>query len=104
MIRHLWTQTAQTLRMEISALFLGYIFLRDLNSAADQKDSGKSLEQQAGLREDKTSAETPSVKCQMQGDARLPAFSTGGDFAIVGVFSLYHYKVMVKDNYTAVGG
>lgn len=89
-------------RMEISALFLAVISLCGLTSAANLKASGNNLEKQAALTEDRTSAAAPSMKCQLQGSARLPAFSMGGDFVIGGVFALHHYKVTVKHNYTTV--
>ena len=88
--------------MEICALFLGLISLCDLNSAVDLEAPGNSPEQQAGLREFGTAAAAPSVKCQLQGSARFPAFSMDGDFVVGGVFSLHHYKVTVMHNYTTM--
>uniref|UniRef100_H3CD06 G-protein coupled receptors family 3 profile domain-containing protein n=1 Tax=Tetraodon nigroviridis TaxID=99883 RepID=H3CD06_TETNG len=88
--------------MEISALFLGLISLCDLSSAANLKASGNSLEEQVGLREDRTGAGAPFEKCQLQGSARLPAFSMAGDFVIGGVFSLHDFRVTEKPNYTTV--
>lgn len=89
-------------RMEISALFLCFISLFDFNSAGDLKAPGNSLRQQVRPREDTTDAAAPSVKCRLQGSARLPAFSKDGDFVIGGVFSIHHYKVTVNHNYTTM--
>nr|XP_046244954.1 extracellular calcium-sensing receptor-like [Scatophagus argus] len=87
--------------MEISALLIGLILslsLCELNSA--------TLKQRAGLTEDRTGAgvstEVSSVKCKLQGTARLPAFSMDGDFVIGGVFSIHHYKQTAENNYTTM--
>lgn len=102
MIIHLWTQTAKTHRMEICALLLGLISLCDLNSAGDLKASGNGMKQQFRLREDRTDAAAPSMRCQFLGSARLPAFSMDGDFVIGGAFSLHHYKVRLNHNYSSM--
>ncbi|XP_076591476.1 extracellular calcium-sensing receptor-like [Chaetodon auriga] len=86
--------------MEISALFIGLILslsLCELSSAQKQR---------AGLAEDRTGAgistEASSVKCKLQGTTRLPAFSMDGDYVIGGVFSIHHYKHIVKHDYTSL--
>uniref|UniRef100_A0A674MXH9 G-protein coupled receptors family 3 profile domain-containing protein n=1 Tax=Takifugu rubripes TaxID=31033 RepID=A0A674MXH9_TAKRU len=88
--------------MEISVLFLCFISLFDLNSPGDLKAPENSLKQQLGPREDTTGAAAPSVKCRLQGSARLPAFSKDGDFVIGGVFSIHRYTVTVNHNYTTM--
>uniref|UniRef100_A0A3Q3GHK5 Extracellular calcium-sensing receptor-like n=1 Tax=Labrus bergylta TaxID=56723 RepID=A0A3Q3GHK5_9LABR len=43
-----------------------------------------------------------SVKCQLQGVTRPPAFSMDGDYIIGGVFSIHYYMHTVKHNYTSL--
>ncbi|KAF7650709.1 hypothetical protein LDENG_00121770 [Lucifuga dentata] len=43
-----------------------------------------------------------SVKCQLHGAARLPAFSMDGDYVIGGVFSIHSTMHTVKHNYTSM--
>ncbi len=89
--------------MEISALFIGLIWslgVCKLNSAPSLNDFGDGLKQKAGFTEDRTAAS--SVKCKLQGGARLPAFSMDGDFVIGGVFSIHYYMHTVKHNYTTM--
>ncbi len=95
--------------MEISALFIGLFLslgLCELNSALALNGSGDGLKQRAGLTEDRTAAglssEASSVKCKLQGTARLPAFSMDGDFVIGGVFPIHRYKLLKKLNYTTM--
>ncbi len=93
----------------MSALFIGLILslrLCELNSALALKGSGVGLKQRAGLSQNRTGAgfstEASSVKCKLQGTARLPAFSMDGDYVIGGVFSLHNYMHTVKHNYTNI--
>lgn len=94
--------------MEFSVLLFGLFSLTwfELNSAVVLNGSGNSLKQGAELKASRTSAEdnaeASSIKCKLQGTARLPALSMEGDFIIGGVFSIHHYKHSVKHNYTTM--
>uniref|UniRef100_A0A3B4VQS3 Extracellular calcium-sensing receptor-like n=1 Tax=Seriola dumerili TaxID=41447 RepID=A0A3B4VQS3_SERDU len=78
----------------------------ELNSTLALNLSWTGLKQRAGLTEAKSgagvSAEASSVKCKLQGAARLPAFSMDGDYVIGGVFSIHNYMHTVKHNYTTM--
>uniref|UniRef100_A0A8C2YXJ3 G-protein coupled receptors family 3 profile domain-containing protein n=1 Tax=Cyclopterus lumpus TaxID=8103 RepID=A0A8C2YXJ3_CYCLU len=94
--------------MEISALFIGLILLLglfELNSALVLNGSVDGV-LSSGLTKDRTgvgvSTEASSVKCELQGTIRLPAFSMDGDYVIGGVLSLHHYAHIVKHNYTTM--
>ena len=86
--------------MEISPLFIGLI----LSLSLCELNSG--LKQSAGLTEERSgagvSSEASSVKCKLQGTARLPAFSMDGDYVIGGVFAIHHYKQTPVHNYTVM--
>lgn len=93
--------------MEIPHLFIGlmYLILCELSSSLSLNVSYWSgLKQQAGLTGDRTGAgvrtKASFVKCVLQGTARLPVFSSDGDYVLGGVFSIHHYKQTVKHNYT----
>lgn len=62
------------------------------------------LTQQGGREGDRdatvVTASGSSVKCELQGSARKPAFSTDGDYVIGGVVTLHHYKENVKLEYS----
>eukprot|EP00064_Thunnus_orientalis_P018616 superscaffoldBa00004344_g18719 len=94
--------------MEISALITGLslaLGLFELPSALALNGSGDGLSDRAGHTEHRTGAgvtEAPSVKCKLQGTARLPAFSMDGDYVIGGVFSIHYYMHTVKHNYTSM--
>nr|XP_046244975.1 extracellular calcium-sensing receptor-like [Scatophagus argus] len=92
--------------MEIFALFIGLnlsLGLGELDSVLALNASEDSQRQRAGLAEDKSGAEAiSSMRCKHQGSARLPAFSTDGDYVIGGVFSIHTYMLTVKHNYTTM--
>jgi len=95
--------------MEISALFIGLILslcLFELNSPFALNSSVDGEKQRAGLTKDRTgvgfSTDSSSVKCELQGTIRLPAFSMDGDYFIGGVFSIHYNMHTVKHNYTTM--
>lgn len=75
--------------------------LFEMNSALVLNDSRNTMKLSAGYTEaraDGTGAST--IKCKLQGAARLPTFSVDGDYIIGGVFSIHHYVHIVNHNYT----
>ncbi|KAG8001943.1 Extracellular calcium-sensing receptor, partial [Nibea albiflora] len=95
--------------MAISAVFTGLTLslgLCALHLADSLNGSGDGLKQKAELTGDKIGAgaatEGSSMKCKLQGTARLPAFSLAGDYIIGGVFSIHHYMHTVKHNYATM--
>ena len=95
--------------MDVSALFTGlilYLSVCELNSVIASTHSGDDLKKEAWLTEKRSdvgvSTEASSVKCKLQGTARLPIFSMDGDYVIGGVFSIHHYTHTVKHNYTTM--
>ena len=93
--------------MEVSAFFTGlilYLSVCEWNSVLAFTDSGDDLKQDAWLTEERfdarVSTEASSVKCKLQGTARMPVFSMDGDYVIGGVFSIHRYTHTVKHNYT----
>ena len=98
-----------TLDMGGSALFTGlilYLSVCELSSVIAFTGSGYDLKQEAWLIEETSdtgvSTEASSVKCKLQGTARMPVFSMDGDYIIGGVFSIHHYTHTVKHNYTTM--
>lgn len=101
--------TRDICRMKISTLFIGPILcliLCELNSSLTLNVSRNGLKQRTGLKEYRTGAgvsnEASSVKCKLQGNTRLPAFTMDGDYVIGGVFSIHHYKRTMKHNYNTM--
>lgn len=107
---HLSTD-AYTSGMELSYLFICLrlaLGLIEMNSALVWNDSRDTMDLRAGCTEARAdcgvgiSTEASTVKCKLQGTARLPAFSVDGDYNIGGVFSIHHYMNIVKHNYTTI--
>ncbi|XP_072248416.1 extracellular calcium-sensing receptor-like [Leuresthes tenuis] len=94
--------------MEIQVFFLGLrlaLSLFEVNSVVSLNGSLTGLTQRTGPTEagtDGVSAKTSSVKCNLQGTARLPAFSKDGDYVIGGVFSIHNNMHTVIHNYTTM--
>ena len=42
------------------------------------------------------------IKCKLQDTAHPPAFSMDGDYVVGGVFSIHHYMLKVRYNYTTM--
>uniref|UniRef100_A0A3Q3J5S1 G-protein coupled receptors family 3 profile domain-containing protein n=1 Tax=Monopterus albus TaxID=43700 RepID=A0A3Q3J5S1_MONAL len=92
--------------MEISTLFIGLrlaLGLFELNSAFALNFCWDGVKQSAGcvVRADGFITDASSVKCELLGTARPPAFSVDGDYVIGGVFSIHYNTQTVKHNYTA---
>lgn len=93
--------------MEISAFFISLklaLTLFEGNSFVALGGSLNSLKTNAGLTEtrnaDRDGGEALSMKCNLQGSARLPAFSMDGDYIIGGVFSIHNNMLTMINNYT----
>lgn len=90
--------------MDLSYLFiclrLGLV-LFEMNSAFVLNDSRNTIKARAGAGIN-TTTEASTVKCELQGTARLPAFSVDGDYIVGGVFSIHHYMHIVKNSYTTM--
>lgn len=88
-IRHGYS--VHTRRMEISNLFLCLISLSfNLSWWADS--SWEQSEATGWTERGQNTAVAPSLKCQLQGSAHVPAFSKNGDFVIGGIFFLTWLK------------
>jgi len=94
--------------MELKVLLLGLrlaLSLFEVNSVVALDGSLTGLTQRTGPTEagtDGVSTQTSSVKCNLQGTARLPAFSEDGDYAIGGVFTIHYNTLTVIHNYTTM--
>ena len=94
--------------MELKVLLLGLrlaLSLFEVNSVVSLNGSLTGLTQRTGPTEagtDGVSAKTSSVKCNLQGTARLPAFSKDGDYVIGGVFSIHNNMRTLIHNYTTM--
>lgn len=93
--------------MEIYTLFFGLRFaviLLELMSAVNLGGSVNGLKQKTESTDELSGAgvsnEASSMKCMLQGTARIPAKSEDGDFVIGGVFAIHHKLYTVIYNYT----
>ncbi|KAM3616855.1 uncharacterized protein V6R79_024815 [Siganus canaliculatus] len=87
--------------MEVSALFTSLI----LSAFAALNSPWDGLTKTAGLKKESANGAInikKSVKCEIMGASRQPAFSMDGDYIVGGVFSLRTFKHTTQHNYTTM--
>lgn len=97
----------ETREMDKWVVFIGFrlvLGLLKIMSFADLGGSVNILKQNTESIDSNTAAgvinEASSMKCDLQGTPRSPAFSMSGDFVVGGAISLHYTQYSVIYNYT----